>query len=183
MQINFAGVCHTIYAGGMSDADNNRDALKPPPAFLEALARYKERRRLDPNWDPQTEYRSPYPVFSPMIIGGRVQTLDPRGVPPPRVPGTGDRQKVDPHEVRQGEPTSRPRLPVRAALPFGQRLRDLRRALGWTQRELAAQLGISARSVIRYEQGRSAPLQSHTLLALRRLESAHAQELATDKQS
>jgi len=158
----------------MSDADNNRDALKPPPAFLEALARYKERRRLDPNWDPLTEYRSPYPVFSPMITEAECKRWT-HGVPPPRVPGTGDRQKVNPHEVRQGEPTSRPRLPVRAALPFGQRLRDLRRALGWTQRELATQLGLSARTVIRYEQGRSAPVQFAPLLALRRLESAYMQ--------
>ena len=65
---------------------------------------------------------------------------------------------------------------LRAALPFGQRIRDVRRALRWTQRDVALELGVSRRSVIRYEQGRSAPLQSSPLLALRRLE-AHAQEL------
>jgi DNA-binding XRE family transcriptional regulator len=153
----------------MSDADNNRDALKPPPAFLEALARYKERRRLDPNWDPQTEYRSPNPVFSPMMTEAECKRYAARVEE--RRGSSGNRQEVDLQKVRQDEPTPRPRVPVRAALPFGQRIRDLRRALGWTQREVAWHLGVSARSIIRYEQGRSAPLQSAPLLALRRLEA------------
>lgn len=66
-----------------------------------------------------------------------------------------------------------PRLPVRAALSFGRRIRDVRRALGRTQREVAVAIGVSARSIIRYEQGRSSPVQSAPLLALRQLESAH----------
>jgi transcriptional regulator with XRE-family HTH domain len=60
---------------------------------------------------------------------------------------------------------------------FGQRIRELRCALGWTQREVAAQLGVCARAIIKYEQGRSGPIQVEPLRALRRLESVHAQEL------
>jgi DNA-binding XRE family transcriptional regulator len=45
----------------------------------------------------------------------------------------------------------------RACLPFGQRIRDVRRASRLTQREVASELGVSRRSIIRYEQGRSSP--------------------------
>ena len=60
----------------------------------------------------------------------------------------------------------------RACLPFGQRIRDVRRASRLTQREVASELGVSRRSIIRYEQGRSSPVQSAPLLALRRLGSS-----------
>jgi len=39
------------------------------------------------------------------------------------------------------------------ALGSGQRIRHLRRALRWTQREAAAEVGISRRTLIRHEQG------------------------------
>jgi DNA-binding XRE family transcriptional regulator len=140
----------------MADANDSWDGLKPPPAFLEALARAEERLRQDPNWDPRTDliYRGPHPAFP-----------------------QGQSRPIGPQAVRQEEPTPRPRAPVRAALPFGQRIRELRQALGWTQREVATQLGVSPRTVIRYELGQSGPIQSAPLMALRRLESAHAQEL------
>jgi ribosome-binding protein aMBF1 (putative translation factor) len=84
---------------------------------------------------------------------------------------------VEQEVVRPEATPPRPLPPVRAPLPFGQRIRDLRCALGWTQREVAVRLGVSARSIIRYEQGRSAPLHSAPLRALRRLESANVREL------
>jgi len=55
----------------------------------------------------------------------------------------------------------------------------LRTAVGWTQRELAGQLGISRRSVIRYEKFRhrgSWPRLS-VLLRLRQVEAEHEQQL------
>jgi len=163
----------------MADNNDNRDWLKPPPALQEALAYVRERLRQNPNWIPETAYRAAY-----------------RGPHPTLVPTTGeadcgssiarkeeehrrllgDPRLVEPQLVQQ-EATPRQQLPVRAALPFGQRIRDLRRALGWSQREIAWQLGVSSRSIIRYEHGQSSALRSAPLLALRRLESAYALEL------
>jgi len=63
--------------------------------------------------------------------------------------------------------------------PCHDRLRILRTALGWTQRELASQLGISRRSVIRYEraQQRSEWPRLSVLLRLRRVEADSEQQL------
>lgn len=95
----------------------------------------------------------------------------------------GDARPVEPHAVRQEEPAPRPQPIPRACLPFVQRLRHLRRALGWTQREIAWQLGISTRTVIRYEQGGTHHPQWWTLIAVLDLESAHAQDLDAYKAS
>jgi DNA-binding XRE family transcriptional regulator len=64
-------------------------------------------------------------------------------------------------------------------VPSGQRIRNLRAVLGWTQRTAALQLGISVRTVIRYEQGhhRVSWPRVPLLRRLRELESDHAQEL------
>jgi DNA-binding XRE family transcriptional regulator len=64
-------------------------------------------------------------------------------------------------------------------VPSGQRIRILRVVLGWTQRTAASHLGISIRTVIRYEQGhhRISWPRLPLLLRLRELESEHAQEL------
>jgi DNA-binding XRE family transcriptional regulator len=59
------------------------------------------------------------------------------------------------------------------------RLRILRTAVGWTQSELASQLGISRRSVIRYEraQQRSEWPRLSVLLRLRQVEADHDRQL------
>ena len=67
----------------------------------------------------------------------------------------------------------------RERMPFGQRLRDVRRALGWTQRMAAVELGINARTVIRHEKGhhRRPWVRTPLLLKLRDLEAAYAGEI------
>jgi len=66
-----------------------------------------------------------------------------------------------------------------AAVSCCDRLRILRTAVGWTQSELASQLGISRRSVIRYEraQQRSEWPRLSVLLRLRQVEADHEQQL------
>jgi DNA-binding XRE family transcriptional regulator len=63
--------------------------------------------------------------------------------------------------------------------PPGQRIRNLRVVLGWTQAMAAVQLGISTRTVIRHEQGRNRRpwLRLPLLLRLCELESDHAEQL------
>ena len=55
----------------------------------------------------------------------------------------------------------------------------LRTVMGWTQRELAQELGISRRSVIRYEraQHRSEWPRLSVLLRLRQVEADHEPQL------
>ena len=64
-------------------------------------------------------------------------------------------------------------------VPCGQRIRNLRAILGWTQRTAAAQLGISVRTLIRHERGhhRTPWPRLQLVLRLRELESEHGQEL------
>jgi DNA-binding XRE family transcriptional regulator len=163
----------------MSDSDAMAGELLPLTAREAALAYIADRRRQDPNWDYRTDptYNGPFPPFIQMMSDAEFERDMARREEERR------RSLGDPHPVEQqvvkDEPVPLPRLPVRAALPFGQRIRELRSALGWTQRDVAGQIGVSARTVIRYEQGRSSPIQAAPLLALRRLESAHAQELDT----
>jgi DNA-binding XRE family transcriptional regulator len=66
-----------------------------------------------------------------------------------------------------------------ATAPCRDRLRILRTAMGWTQHELASQLGISRRSVIRYEKSQhGSPWPRLTvLLRLRQVEEEHEQQL------
>jgi len=164
----------------MTDIEATPDGSQPLTARQAALADITERRRKDPNWNSQadpTYSGGPHPTFIQMMSDAEYDRhMADLGVAERRQLGT------DPNTTRSVEyiePRPIPRTVLRVALPFGQRIRELRRALGWTQRKLAPHLGVSARTVIRYEHGRSSPLQSAPLLALRRLESAHAQELVT----
>jgi DNA-binding XRE family transcriptional regulator len=161
----------------MSDGDTKVEGSKPLTGRQAALADIAERRRLDPNWNYQADpaYVGPHPTFVPLMSDAAFDSYMAGKV-------ARGQLRTNPYapqatEHMEPQPTPRPRPTIRAALPFGQRIRQLRRALGWTQREVAVQIGVSARTVIRYEQGRSAPLQATPLLALRRLESAHASEL------
>ena len=61
-------------------------------------------------------------------------------------------------------------------LPFGQRIRTLRHILGMTQRQIAAALGISTRTVIRHERGQCVRAWK-LYVGMRELELAHAEEL------
>jgi helix-turn-helix protein len=141
-----------------------------------ALADIAERCRKNPNWNYRDDatYAGPCPAFLQMMSDAECDRYMEEKI-------ARGHLRMNPYAppATEPQPTPRPRLPVRAALPFGQRLRELRRALGWTQREIAAQLGVSPRSIIRYEQGQSGPIQSAFLRALRRLESDYANELNT----
>jgi DNA-binding XRE family transcriptional regulator len=83
--------------------------------------------------------------------------------------------------LRNQQPAqSIPALPQRPVLlSAGPRIRALRRALGWTQQQAAVELGISKRTVIRYERGqhRRHGTRSSLLLRLCELESIYAQRL------
>jgi DNA-binding XRE family transcriptional regulator len=143
-----------------------------------ALADIAERRRKDPNWtvgaDPSYGGLDPFSIER--MTDAEFEAYEARRDEERRWL-TGNRRPVEPQVACLEESRPQPQLVVRAALPFGQRIRVLRCAVGWTQREAGVKLGVSTRSIIRYEQGRSSPIRSVTLLALRRLESAHAQEL------
>jgi DNA-binding XRE family transcriptional regulator len=149
------------------------DGSRPLSGREAALADIAERRRRDPDWNYRTDptYFGPFPSFIQMMSDADFDRYMAEKVARGEV-------RAHPYAppVTEPQPTPRPRLPVRSALPFGQRLRELRRAVGWTQREIAAQLGVCARTVIRYERGQSGPIQIAPLLALRRLE-AHGQGL------
>jgi DNA-binding XRE family transcriptional regulator len=62
-------------------------------------------------------------------------------------------------------------------MPFGQRIRNLRTLLGWSQRKAAAHFGVSVRTVIRHERRESCRPWLPLLLEVRALEDAHAEEL------
>lgn len=148
---------------------------RPLTARKAALACIAERRRKDPNWNYQTDatYRGPHPTFVGLMSDAEFDRHMAATVGRHQLATNSDTSRA----IEDIELQSLPRKVVRVALPFGQRIRDLRRAMGWTQRDVAKQIGVSPRTIIRYEQGRSAPVQFAPLLALRRLESAHAQEL------
>lgn len=62
-------------------------------------------------------------------------------------------------------------------MPFGQRIRNLRTLLGWSQRKAARHFGVSVRTVIRHERGESWRPWLPLLLEVRALEDAHAEEI------
>jgi DNA-binding XRE family transcriptional regulator len=70
-------------------------------------------------------------------------------------------------------------IPALPPLSAGPRIRALRRALGWTQQQAATELGISKRTVIRYERGqhRRHGTRSPLLVRLCELESVHEPRL------
>ena len=147
----------------MSDAEATLECPQPLTARQAALSYITERRRQDPDWDYLTDptYVGPHPTFVGLMGDAEYD----RHIAGFVARGQLTTNQCAPRAIERNEPEPMPRRVVRAALPFGQRIRELRRALGWTQREVAWELGVSARSVIRYEQGRSAPLQSAPLLA------------------
>jgi transcriptional regulator with XRE-family HTH domain len=65
------------------------------------------------------------------------------------------------------------------SMPCGQRIRNLRAALGWSQRQAANELGISKRTLIRYEhdQSRRRWLRYEPLRRLGQLESDRVEEI------
>lgn len=69
-------------------------------------------------------------------------------------------------------------LKARSRLPYGQRIRDLRKALGWTQHDAAKHLGISVRTVIRHERNQSLRMHWTPLWKLREVELTYAADLA-----
>jgi DNA-binding XRE family transcriptional regulator len=80
---------------------------------------------------------------------------------------------------RQAEVQQQLREMGREQVPFGQRLHELRRALGWTQRMAALELGVNVRTVIRHENGhhRTPWVRIPLLLKLRDLERVCAEEI------
>jgi DNA-binding XRE family transcriptional regulator len=64
-------------------------------------------------------------------------------------------------------------------LESGQRIRNLRAVLGWTQRVAASELGVSLRTVIRHEKGHhsAASLRLALLRRLCELEREHADQI------
>jgi DNA-binding XRE family transcriptional regulator len=83
--------------------------------------------------------------------------------------------------LRNQQPAqSIPALPQRPVLlSAGPRIRALRRALGWTQQQAAVELGISKRTVIRYERGQHRGHRTRWSLLQRlcELESVHEPRL------
>lgn len=59
----------------------------------------------------------------------------------------------------------------RERMPFGQRIRELRRARGWTQRQAGYALGVSTRTIIRHELGRTRQPWWSLVVTVRRLEA------------
>jgi DNA-binding XRE family transcriptional regulator len=108
------------------------------------------RTRVDPNHSGPSLDSSSYPVSEPDYPWQREyqQSLQ------------------HPPEPPQPQPMSREHI------PFGQRIRELRRARGWTQRQVASALGVNVRTVIRHERGRTRRPWVSLLTALRRLEKA-----------
>jgi DNA-binding XRE family transcriptional regulator len=62
-------------------------------------------------------------------------------------------------------------------LAFGQRIRNLRVLLGWSQRAAARHLGVSVRTVLRHERGDSRRPSLELLETVRALEDSHAEEI------
>jgi len=159
----------------MSHGDVTKEGSRPLTAREAALADIAERRRKDPNWNYREDptYLGPFPPFIQMMSDRDFDRFMAEEV-------ARGQLRVNPYApppATDPPPTVRPRGPVRSALAFGQRLRELRCALGWTQYEIALAIGVSSRTVIRYEQGQSGPIRIAPLRALRRLESAYMQEL------
>jgi DNA-binding XRE family transcriptional regulator len=161
----------------MNDSEAKLEASQPLTGRQAALADIAERRRKNPNWTVGADltYSGPDPWCLERMTEADFEAYQARRDEERRWL-RGESGPVKP-QVCQQEPPPRPQPVVRAALPFGQRIRDLRRVLGWTQREAGVRLGVSSRSIIRYEHGQSSPIRSAPLLALRRLESVHALEL------
>jgi len=162
----------------MNNADATKEGSKPLTGRQALLAYVAERLRENPSWDHRTDpaYNGPHPTILQLMSDADFDRVA-RKEEERRLQNHS--RPVEPQVVVLEVPTRRPRPPVRAALPFGQRLRELRCALGWTQSDVALAIGVSMRTVIRYEKGQSGPIQIAPLRTLRRLESDYANELNT----
>jgi DNA-binding XRE family transcriptional regulator len=82
------------------------------------------------------------------------------------------------YERTQALRNQQPALPRPVLLSAGPRILALRQALGWTQQQAAVELGISKRTVIRYERGfRRHGTRQSLSQRLCELESIYAQRL------
>jgi transcriptional regulator with XRE-family HTH domain len=61
------------------------------------------------------------------------------------------------------------RVRTKRQIAFGSRMRDLRKAIGWTQIDLARELGVHPATIVRYEKGELAPPKSRIGLLAEKL--------------
>lgn len=157
----------------MDAADDTINGSRPRGGLAAALADIAERRSKMPGWrlglDPT--YSGPDPHLLERMTEDEFAAYQETREKSRRWL-QGDQQAV---LLRQTEASRVVQSMIAASLPIGQRIRNLRFALGWTQREIAAQIGVSRRTVIRYERGRP---RFYPIPALRDLERVFAKELA-----
>jgi transcriptional regulator with XRE-family HTH domain len=81
--------------------------------------------------------------------------------------------------MTSSSPPSPPSPPpsCRPGLPWADRLRLLRSALGWSRLRLAQRLGVSPATINALERGATTAPSTPVILRLRRIESAYAEEL------
>jgi DNA-binding transcriptional regulator YiaG len=123
-------------------------------------------RGMDPNY---STHKGDYPWNRPQTTGEKSASMIREGDPTSIQVSHADVTALRGAELRR-------RLQL---MPSGQRIRNLRLALGWTQWVAAAQLGISVRTVIRHEQGchRRPWMRLKLLLRLCELESEYAEPI------
>ncbi len=148
---------------GLVDANERAQSLPPGP-LRDAWAEIAARRSRDPKWDPFKDptYTHPPPCFLELMTEAEIVRFQ---------------AAKEARAQTAMWPAPLPPMPASVLVVFGERLLRLRTALGWTQRMAAEQLGISRRSVIRYEQGVTQRPKVATLLALGKFESVYAKLL------
>jgi len=151
--------------GGTSGLD---DHICRETEVRPASAASFERPGMDPDYRSHDEV---HPWSGRTASGG-----SPTPTPPPLV---GDFAWIDAWHAEQATKLRAELQRRLQAMPSGQRIRNLRALLGWTQHRAALELGVSMRTVIRHELGqpRTPWLRLRLLLRLRELESGHAEEL------
>lgn len=107
-------------------------------------------------------------IFTEMLLSESVPHMAATGPVSAALQAWRERQKAEIAQVLRNSVV---------CLPFGQRIRNLRSVLGWSQRQAAVHFGVSVRTVIRHERGESCWLRLPVLLELRALEAANAEEL------
>ena len=142
--------------------DTARNVESKPRAILDANRTEPNYPWADPNWRSRVDSSHSGPALN---LGGSP-------VSEPDYPWL--KQPVQ----RQSEPLRQPQPINRERMPFGQRIRELRRARGWTQRQAGYALGVSTRTVIRHERGYTRRPWWTLLETVRRLEAAYAGELS-----
>src|SRR6266851_2612683 len=144
----------------MNDAAQNVKKSKPSGP-LEANNTEIIYPWTDPNWRPRTDPNHSSPALSSSSYS----------VSEPEYPWLSKNRQPG---QRQPEPLPQPQPMNRELMPFGQRIRELRRARGWTQRQAGYALGVSRRTVIRHERGYTRRPWWSLLETVRRLEAAYA---------